>query len=130
MLHLFEERLRGRRILVHQLAGKLQVDRECDEVLLRPLVQVKLDPAAVGIGSKNEPRPGRAQLGDLGAQPLELVVPRLDLIGLQNGPPVVDSPRLSVAAAAPSSRPALARRDGSLPPHSPAATVVPPAAPS
>jgi hypothetical protein len=37
----------------------------------------------VGIGSKDEPRPGRAQLGDLGAQPLEFGAPRLDLLGLQ-----------------------------------------------
>jgi hypothetical protein len=36
-------------------------------VLLGAVVQVALDPAAVGIGSENEPRPGRAQLGDLGA---------------------------------------------------------------
>jgi hypothetical protein len=47
-------------------------------------VQVPLYPAAVGIGSENEPRPRRAQLGDLGAQPLELVAERLDLLGLQN----------------------------------------------
>jgi hypothetical protein len=36
-------------------------------VLLHALVQVTLDPAAVGIGSQNEPLAGRAELGDLGA---------------------------------------------------------------
>jgi hypothetical protein len=78
-------------------------------VLLRALVQITFDPAAVGIGSENEPRPGRAQLGDLGAQVFELVVPLFDLLGLQGyRPPGRGLPRLSVAAPATSSRPALA----------------------
>jgi hypothetical protein len=83
-LHFFEERLGGRRIRVHQWAGELQLDGERDEVLLRALVEVTLDPPAVGIGSKNEPRPGRAQLGNLGAQPLKLVAPCFDLLSLQS----------------------------------------------
>jgi hypothetical protein len=52
-------------------------------VLLRALMQVTLDPAAVRIGSENEPRPGRVQRGDLSAQPLELVASPLGLLGLQ-----------------------------------------------
>jgi hypothetical protein len=77
--------------------------------LLRALVQVTLDPAAVGIGSQNEPRPGQAQLGDLDAQLFELVAPFFDLLGLQGyRPPGRGLPRLSVAAPGTSSRPALA----------------------
>jgi hypothetical protein len=47
-------------------------------------VQVTLDPPAVGIGSENEAHPGRVQLGDLGAEPLQLVAPCLGLLGLQS----------------------------------------------
>jgi hypothetical protein len=78
-------------------------------VLVHTVVQLALDGAAIAIRGKNEPRPGRAQLGDLGAQPLELVVPVLDLLGLQGyRPPGRGLPRLSVAAPGTSSRPALA----------------------
>jgi hypothetical protein len=34
-------------------------------------VQITLDPAAVGIGSQDEPLPGRAQFRDLDAQLVE-----------------------------------------------------------
>jgi len=68
-------------------------------VLLGAVVQVTLDPAAVGVGSKNEPRPRRAQRGDLGAEPLELVARRFDLLGFQSyRPPGRGLLRLSVAA--------------------------------
>jgi hypothetical protein len=87
----------------------LQLDRERDEVLLRAVVDVTLDAPAVRIGSENESRPGRAQLGDLGAQPLELVAARFDLLSLQSDrPPCRGLWRLSVAAPGTSSRPALA----------------------
>ena len=71
--HLFEQRLRGRRICVDQWVGELQLDRERDEVLLHVVVQVALDRASIGVGGKNEPYPGRAQLDNLRAEPFELV---------------------------------------------------------
>ena len=44
-------------------------------MLLHAVVQIALDRATVGIGGQNEPRPRRAQLGDLDAKTLELVAP-------------------------------------------------------
>ena len=44
-------------------------------MLLHAVVQVTLDRATVGVGGQNEPCPGRAQPGDLGAKTLELVAP-------------------------------------------------------
>jgi hypothetical protein len=64
-LHVFEERLRGRWIGSSKTYRELQVDGERDEVLLDALVQVALDPAAVGVGREDESLPGRAQLRDL-----------------------------------------------------------------
>jgi hypothetical protein len=52
-------------------------------VLLHALVQGTLDPTAVGIGSQNEPLPGRAQLCDLGTQPVERFPQRLGVPSLQ-----------------------------------------------
>jgi MFS family permease len=95
-------------------------------VLLRALVQVTLDPAAVGIRSENEPLPRRALLNDLGLQPVERVAPRLVLLSLQRiDLRVVDFPRLSAVARATSSRPALRNHDGSLPLHARRALLVP-----
>jgi hypothetical protein len=44
-------------------------------VLLHVVVQVALDRASIGVGGKNEPYPGRAQLDNLRAEPFELVAP-------------------------------------------------------
>jgi hypothetical protein len=52
-------------------------------VLVHTIVQITLDCAAVRVRGQNEPLPRCAQLLDLGAQPLELVSPRFDLLGLQ-----------------------------------------------
>ena len=56
-------------------------------MLLHALVQVALDPAAVGIGGQDEPLPGRAQLRDLEAQPVERLPQRLDVPSLQGDRP-------------------------------------------
>jgi hypothetical protein len=45
----------------------LEVGRERDQVLLRTVVKVALDRAAIGIGGENKPLSGRAQLRDLEA---------------------------------------------------------------
>ena len=108
--HLVEERLRRGGIGVRQLARELQVDRERDQVLLRAVVEVALDPAAVGIGGQDEPLPGRAQLLDLEAQPVErlpaaLDVPNLQVIDLL----LEDYRKLSVIEPAPSRGPAPLR---------------------
>jgi hypothetical protein len=47
------------------LGRELQVDRERDQVLLHSVVQVTLDPAAVGGGGPDEPLPRRTQLRQL-----------------------------------------------------------------
>jgi hypothetical protein len=71
--HLFEERPCGRRIFVNQWAGELQLDREGDKLLLHAVVQITLDRPTVGVAGQNEPRPRRAQPGDVRAKTLELV---------------------------------------------------------
>ena len=55
-----EERLRGVGIGVRQPARKLEVDGKRDQVLLRTVVEIALDPATVGIGGEDEPLSGRA----------------------------------------------------------------------
>jgi hypothetical protein len=71
--HLFKECLRASWIRVDQWAGELQLDREGDEVLLHAIVQFTLDRPTVGVAGQKEPRPRRAQPGDLRAKTLELV---------------------------------------------------------
>jgi hypothetical protein len=71
--HLFKECLRAPWIRVDQWAGELQLDREGDEVLLHAVVQFTLDRPTVGVAGQKEPRPRRAQPGDLRAKTLELV---------------------------------------------------------
>jgi hypothetical protein len=61
-----------------QAAGLLQIDRQPDEVLLRAVVELTLDPAAIGVGGQHEPRPRRAQLLRLLAKPLDRLLQRLD----------------------------------------------------
>ena len=48
-------------------------------MLLHAVVELPLDPAAVGIGGQDEPLPRRAQLLDLEAQPVERLLQRLDV---------------------------------------------------
>ena len=64
------------------MSGKLQVDRECDQVLLYAVVELTLDLASVGIRGDNEPLERCAQLLDLDAQLLELPL-HVELFGLQ-----------------------------------------------
>jgi hypothetical protein len=67
-------------------------------MLLHAVVQNALDRTIFGVAGKNEPRPGRAQLGDLRAKALDVVV-WFGLLGLQGyRPPGRGSLRLSVAA--------------------------------
>jgi hypothetical protein len=63
--HLREELLRRSRIGVQQSIRQLQVDRERDQILLGPIVELALDAAPVGIGCEDEPLAGRPQLFDL-----------------------------------------------------------------
>jgi len=48
---------------------QLQVDRERDQLLLGPVVELALDAAPVGIGGEDEPLAGRPQLFDLETRP-------------------------------------------------------------
>ena len=67
--HLLEELLRRSRIGVQQSIRQLQVDRERDQPLLGPVVELALDQAPVGIGGEDEPLAGRLQLFDLEMRP-------------------------------------------------------------
>jgi hypothetical protein len=48
-------------------------------VLLRTVVEVALDPAAVRVMGDSQPLAGRAQIFDLGAESLERLLRRLDM---------------------------------------------------
>jgi hypothetical protein len=63
--HLLQHGLRSFGVAVHRLARALDVDREGDEVLLRTVVEVPLDPAPVGVGTLDESLSRRAELLDL-----------------------------------------------------------------
>ena len=58
--------------LVRQVAqrglGQAQVERECDEALLRAVVQVALDPAAFGVGGVEHAGPAVGEVGDPAGQ--------------------------------------------------------------
>jgi hypothetical protein len=54
-------------------------------VLLHAIVELALDLAAIVVGSQDKPLPGRAQLRDLEAQPVERFPQRLDVPSLQGG---------------------------------------------
>jgi hypothetical protein len=70
---------------------ELQVDRKRDQVLLYALVQLALDPAAVGIGGQDQPFAGRAQLRGFDAKPFERLAQRFVFSSLQRcRPPIVD----------------------------------------
>jgi len=54
---LIELRARGCEIGLEQMACKLQVDAERDQVLLRTVVECALDPAPFSISGRNDARP-------------------------------------------------------------------------
>jgi hypothetical protein len=56
-------------------------------VLLHPLVELTLDLATVDTGGHDEPLPGRAQLSDLEAQPIDRFPQRLDMPSRQGDRP-------------------------------------------
>ena len=74
-----EQRLSREWIGIYQIARELEVDRERDQVLLRTVVEVALDPAAVNIVGDSQPLAGRAQVFDLQAESLERLLRRLDM---------------------------------------------------
>ena len=65
-----EQREGGGQVGVDQLARQLQVDGERYEMLLDAVVEVALDPAALGIGFADDLRTRRSQLVDLTADPV------------------------------------------------------------
>jgi hypothetical protein len=67
-LQAVEQLARGGRIDLEQPADVLEVDRDPDQLLLWTVVQLALDPAAIGIGGQREPLARRTQLLDLEAQ--------------------------------------------------------------
>ena len=76
------------RIDVNQSTGKLQVDRESDEVLQRAVVQFALDLAAVGIRGQHKALARRPQLIHLEARSVECFSQCLALPNHQgDGPP-------------------------------------------
>ena len=77
--HVLEQRICCEGIGIQQIARELEVDRERDQVLLRTIVELALDPASVCIMGDGQPLAGRAQLFDLGAQPDERLLLRLDM---------------------------------------------------
>ena len=77
--HVLEQRVCREGIGIDEIARKLEVDRERDQVLLRTVVELALDPAAVCIVGDSEPLPGRAQLFDFDAEPVERFLRRLDM---------------------------------------------------
>ena len=69
LLHRLVEQLGGRRrVGVELVAGQPQVHRQRHQPLLGAVVEVALDPAALGVAGLDDPRAGGAQLLDLGLQ--------------------------------------------------------------
>ena len=59
VLHLVEQRRDGRTrpadgAVAEQVAGQAEVDRQRDQVLLRAVVDVALDPAPLGVGGRDQ----------------------------------------------------------------------------
>ena len=77
--HVLEQRICREGIGIHQIARELEVDRERNQMLLRTVVELALDPASVCIVGDSQPLAGRAQLFDLDAQPVERLLRRLDI---------------------------------------------------
>ena len=76
---LLEEARRRSRVGARQGLRELELDRERDDALLHTFVQLALETAPVEVGRVDEPLPRRAQLLDLGTQPLERRAKRLAL---------------------------------------------------
>ena len=77
--HVLEQRVCREGIGIDQIASELEVDRERDQVLLRTVVELALDSAAVCIVGDSQPLAGRAQLFDFDAEPVERFLRRLDM---------------------------------------------------
>src|SRR5581483_2583366 len=114
-----EQPPQGLRIGVGELPRQLEIDRERDEVLRGAVVEIALDPAALGVRGGDDPRPRRPQLLDREAQLLQCAVHRgscrRSRTGRQAGQPPTDhrasTPRNRLAtrwAAAPARRSVVA----------------------
>jgi hypothetical protein len=79
--HLCEKRLH-RSEIAFRLRGELEADREPDQALVDTVVQLSLDPAAVGIRGQDEPPARRVKVVDLRVQSRELPL-HVDLPSLQ-----------------------------------------------
>jgi len=77
--HVLEQRVCREGIGIDQIASELEVDRESDQVLLRTVVELALDSAAVCIVGDSQPLAGRAQVVDLEEESLERLLRRLDM---------------------------------------------------
>ena len=62
---------RGRRVVGDDVAGQAEVDGQGHQMLLGAVVQVALDPAALGVAAGHDAGPGLAQLVGLLAQLVE-----------------------------------------------------------
>ena len=60
MFQFHEKSVSGGGIGLQQIARELEVDREGDQVLLRTVVELALESAAVGIRGQDDALPGRA----------------------------------------------------------------------
>ena len=77
--HVFEQLLCRERIGIDQISRELEIDRKRDQVLLRTVVELALDSAAVCIVGDSQPLAGRAQVVDLEEESLERLLRRLDM---------------------------------------------------
>lgn len=65
---LLKERLQSSGVRIGQTLGKLEIDGEPDQALLRAVVELALDAAALRVCSRGQPRTGCPELLDLEAQ--------------------------------------------------------------
>ena len=82
----------GGRILLQRRADHAQVERQRDEPLLRAVVQVALEPPALGIADLDDPRARRGELLEgvgvgqpLGDEVGEVAQPLLEVLGQRLG---------------------------------------------
>ncbi len=71
---LLEEGVRPHRVFLGQLSSQPYLDRECDQVLLDPVVKVPLDLPASEVRGRDDPPPGGLKCFGL---PADLVQGRL-----------------------------------------------------